>query len=438
MSGPPRGPVAGVLLAAGAGERLGRPKGLVELDGERLVERGVRTLDAAGCAPVVVVLGAAADEIRARADLGPARVVVNSAWREGMGGSVRCGLAAVTAAAERPAAAVIALVDQPAITAEAVRRLVAAWADGAEIAVASYQGERGNPVLLDRAHWPAAARHARGDRGARGLLAARADIVRYVACEDVADPRDVDTPADLRDARTGTSGHPHRPEPARTPDEEARMQLTHSFTVPTGVDEAWDILRDFERTAPCMPGATITDVEGDEFSGRVKVKVGPMQITYKGTASFTEVDEERRRAVIEARGQETAGSGTATATVTSELAETAEGTEVTLVTDLSVTGRPAQFGRGVMAEVGDKLIAQFSDCLAARLAGEADVAPAAAPPAPEHMPEAARMVHQDPTRQVEDAVDLVHVAGPSLARRIAPVVAALAAVWAVVRLLRRR
>lgn len=436
---PPDGttPVAGLVLAAGAGRRLGQAKALVEVGGELLVERAVRTLMAASCAPIVVVVGAEADEVRRRAHLSAAVIVENRRWGDGMGGSLRCGLAELERDPRSPGAVVVALVDQPGVGAEAVARLVAAWRDGAVIAAASYHGQRGNPVLFDRALWGEAAAHARGDRGARGLLTARADIVRTVACEDVADPRDVDTPDDLRTAQAAERTTPLRPAPARD-QEEARMQLTHTFTVPTGIDEAWDVLRDVERVAPCMPGATITNVEGDEFSGRVKVKVGPMQVTYKGSARFAELDHEQHRAVIEAVGQEAAGSGTATATVTSELADRDGETEVTLVTDLQITGRPAQFGRGVMSEVGDKLIGQFADCLAARLAGEADVAPRPAPPEPEHLPEAARMVHQDPAREVEEAIDVVDVAGPPVAKRVVPVVAALAAVWFLVRLVRRR
>lgn len=162
------------------------------------------------------------------------------------------------------------------------------------------------------------------------------------------------------------------------------MELEHAFTVPVGVEEAWEVLRDIERVAPCMPGATIESVDGDDFTGRVKVKVGPMQITYRGNASFVDVDEAARRARIEARGRETRGSGTADATITANL--TSEGdasTRVEIVTDLTVTGKPAQFGRGVMADVGQKLIDQFADCLADRLTGAGpeaseDAAPAAA------------------------------------------------------------
>ncbi len=149
------------------------------------------------------------------------------------------------------------------------------------------------------------------------------------------------------------------------------MELKHSFTVPVGADQAFEVLTDIERIAPCMPGASIDSVDGREFTGRVKVKVGPMQVTYRGKAEYAELDAENHHAVIEARGQETRGSGTANATITAELTEKgADETEVSVVSDLSITGRPAQFGRGVMNEVGAKLLGQFADCLAVRLAGD--------------------------------------------------------------------
>lgn len=156
------------------------------------------------------------------------------------------------------------------------------------------------------------------------------------------------------------------------------MELNHSFTVPVGVEQAFEVLTDIERIAPCMPGATIDSVDGDEFTGRVKVKVGPMQVTYRGKAKYAELDRENHNAVIEARAQEMRGSGTANATITAELTENgADETAVSVVSNLSITGRPAQFGRGVMNEVGGKLLGQFADCLATRLAGDEEEAPAA-------------------------------------------------------------
>ncbi|RFU38516.1 nucleotidyltransferase family protein [Actinomadura logoneensis] len=181
-------PPAGLLLAAGGGSRLGRPKALLELDGERLVDRGVRTLHDGGCAPVVVVAGAVTVEV-----IG-AVVVPNPDWATGMGSSLRAGLAALPP--ECPAA-VIALVDQPRVTSAAVARLLAAYEDGARVAVATYGGRPRNPVLVAREHFAAVAASAVGDVGARPFLRANPGLVTAVPCDDVASPDDIDTPADL-------------------------------------------------------------------------------------------------------------------------------------------------------------------------------------------------------------------------------------------------
>ena len=158
------------------------------------------------------------------------------------------------------------------------------------------------------------------------------------------------------------------------------MRLDHEFTVPVSAAQAWPVLLDIDRIAPCMPGATITKVDGDDFEGTVKVKVGPITVTYGGTASFIEKDESQRIAVLEARGRETRGSGTATATVTAQIFDEGESSaRVAVSTDLSITGKPAQFGRGVMNDVGGKLLGRFADCLAGQLAGGTQDVPAAAP-----------------------------------------------------------
>ncbi|RBY92139.1 carbon monoxide dehydrogenase [Blastococcus sp. TBT05-19] len=149
------------------------------------------------------------------------------------------------------------------------------------------------------------------------------------------------------------------------------MQLENSFTVPVPVDEAWRVLLDIERIAPCMPGAALDSVTGDDFTGRVKVKLGPINLTYQGKASFIEKDEAAHRAVIDARGKDQRGNGTAAATVTAVLKAEGSVTRVDVLTDLNITGRPAQFGRGVMTDVGNKLLGQFADKLAAQL-GEGD------------------------------------------------------------------
>jgi nicotine blue oxidoreductase len=191
---PTAGPVAGVVLAAGAGTRYGGPKALVEVDGDRLVDRAARLLRAGGCAPVVVVLGAAVVDVP-----GADAVVVNEDWAQGMGSSLVAGLRGPALA--RCSAAVVVLVDQPGLTARAVRRLLDAHLAGATLATATYAGERGHPVLLGRAHWPGVVELAVGDVGARPYLMEHAGEVVPVPCDDVADGRDVDTPDEL--ARRG-------------------------------------------------------------------------------------------------------------------------------------------------------------------------------------------------------------------------------------------
>ncbi|RFU20139.1 SRPBCC family protein [Geodermatophilus marinus] len=155
------------------------------------------------------------------------------------------------------------------------------------------------------------------------------------------------------------------------------MQLENSFTVPVPIDEAWRVLLDIERIAPCMPGAALDSVEGDSFTGRVKVKLGPINLTYQGKASFVEKDEAAHRAVIDGRGKDQRGNGTAAALITAQLKEEGATTRVDVLTDLNITGRPAQFGRGVMTDVGNKLLGQFADKLATQL-GQGDQ-PAAEP-----------------------------------------------------------
>ena len=178
--------IGGLVLAAGAGRRFGGPKVLVEVDGERWVDRAVRVLREGGAESIVVVVGAAPVEVP-----GADSVVANPDWAEGMGSSLRAGLAA--AALEACSALVVLLVDQPGVEPAAVRRMIAAHEAGAELAVATYGGERGHPVLLGRSHWGAVAEAAVGDVGARAYLAAHAAEVRTVACDGAGDPADIDT-----------------------------------------------------------------------------------------------------------------------------------------------------------------------------------------------------------------------------------------------------
>ena len=236
------------------------------------------------------------------------------------------------------------------------------------------------------------------------------------------------------------------------------MQLEHQFRVPVPVAQAWDVLLDVERIAPCMPGATVESFDGETIVGRVKVKVGPIQVTYAGTARFTDKDEASRRAVIEASAKEARGSGTATATITAQLQDDAgSATSVTVTTDLAITGKPAQFGRGVMQEVGNKLLGRFADCLADTLgSGDAGSSsePAAEPAAADEPPAAAVVAatvgtptpaarpSPEPTplrRPVEnEAIDLLDTAGLPALKRAAPVVVGLVALFVFWRLVRRR
>jgi carbon monoxide dehydrogenase subunit G len=166
------------------------------------------------------------------------------------------------------------------------------------------------------------------------------------------------------------------------------MEMDHSFTVPVAPDRAWDVLLDVERIAPCMPGATVEEFDGEVVTGRIKVKVGPVSLTYRGTAKFTERDPGTKNIVLEASGKETRGAGTASATVQAWLEPESSGdaTKVSMHTTMNVTGRPAQFGRGVIVEVGGKLVEQFAQNLRQQIIG--DSAASAGAPA-EAGPEAA-------------------------------------------------
>jgi carbon monoxide dehydrogenase subunit G len=154
------------------------------------------------------------------------------------------------------------------------------------------------------------------------------------------------------------------------------MELEHSFTVPVPLDRAWDVLLDVERVAPCMPGATLDSVSGDDIAGKIKVKVGPISMTYAGTAKFTERDKAAGVVTLQASGKDTRGAGTASASVRSTLTSKGDETQVVVHTTLNVTGKPAQFGRGVMAEVGGRLIGIFADNLAKMIAAEPAAEPA--------------------------------------------------------------
>jgi nicotine blue oxidoreductase len=191
--------VAGILLAAGEGSRLGRPKALVELGGRTLAERGVTLLREGGADPVLIVAGAA--PITAT----QAHTVYNPAWRTGMGSSLAAGLRALGDSGSDRGAVVVALADQPLVGAEAVRRLIAAYRDGASVAVAAYAGKPRNPVLIAREHWAAVIELAVGDTGARPFLRAHPEMVTLVECGDTGSPDDIDTAEDLKRVRGVTT-----------------------------------------------------------------------------------------------------------------------------------------------------------------------------------------------------------------------------------------
>src|SRR5437773_5041139 len=247
------------------------------------------------------------------------------------------------------------------------------------------------------------------------------------------------------------------------------MEMDHSFTVPVPPERAWDVLLDVERIAPCMPGASVEEFDGEVVTGRIKVKVGPVSLTYRGTAKFTERDPDTKVIVLEASGKETRGAGTASATVRATLEPGGEGTIASMHTTMNVTGRPAQFGRGVMVEVGGKLVEQFAQNLrqlitddsaggggaaateaGAATDGSASADQATAQDGPGHtqpspvVPSAATSAATTPTATAQppaasaDSINLVKLVGPALLKRVVPV-AVIAAVLAVLgrRLFRR-
>jgi uncharacterized protein len=252
------------------------------------------------------------------------------------------------------------------------------------------------------------------------------------------------------------------------------MELDHSFIVPVPPDRAWEVLLDVERIAPCMPGATVEEFDGEVVTGRIKVKVGPVSLTYRGTAKFTERDPDTKVVVVDASGKETRGAGTASAAIRASLVPSGDGTEVSIHTTMNVTGRPAQFGRGVIAEVGGKLVEKFAENLAQMISdggndgtgpASADGAPADPSPADADLAEASTAeastaeastaeastadastadagpvlaesasaapppvltAKAPPAVQNEDSINLVKLVGPAVLKRVLPVAAGIA------------
>jgi uncharacterized protein len=248
------------------------------------------------------------------------------------------------------------------------------------------------------------------------------------------------------------------------------LKLEHSFTVPAELDTVWEAVLDPERVAPCMPGATLAEVDGDSFKGSVKVKMGPISLLYKGSGEFLTKDAASRTVVIKASGKDSRGNGTASATVTVTLTESGSSTEGSVVTDLSITGKPAQFGRGLISEVGGKILDSFSTCLASKLAPAEEEPPRLSlveEPAPaepavavstmsaehaeavrtgkeagraaaEHAPAPSKPKLAAAPEPENEPIDLLSYAGPSVLKRAAPLMALAAAALTFIALRRRR
>jgi carbon monoxide dehydrogenase subunit G len=223
------------------------------------------------------------------------------------------------------------------------------------------------------------------------------------------------------------------------------MELTNTFEVSVPIETAWAILTDVERIAPCLPGAQLQEIEGEEYRGIVKVKVGPITAQYKGKATFIERDDVGYRVVLDAAGRDTRGAGNASAIITAVLEPAGSGTHVTVTTDLTVTGKVAQFGRGVLADVSAKILGQFVDNLEQTVlvdvisAADAVVTPETTTPIPEATKPA---VSEAPVvRQINqpepEAIDLLGQAGSPVLKRAVPVLGVALAALVIWRLLRR-
>ncbi|XVQ15805.1 SRPBCC family protein [Spirillospora sp. CA-255316] len=206
------------------------------------------------------------------------------------------------------------------------------------------------------------------------------------------------------------------------------MKLENSLSIPVAAPEAWRVLLDIERIAPCVPGATLTARDGDRYTGKIKVKLGPIGLTYNGTVTFVSQDEDAKVAVLEATGRELRGNGTAKAVITCRLVEAGEATDVLVETDLAITGKPAQFGRGALAEVAGTLIGQFAANLAEEIsAGSPDGT--GTPPPEADVPGNDRTLTSGGTtasREPAAPIDLLGTAGGGIAKRVGPAAAATA------------
>jgi len=202
------------------------------------------------------------------------------------------------------------------------------------------------------------------------------------------------------------------------------MILDNEFRVSVPIERAWEVLTDIPLITPCLPGAELTGHEDDEFTGKIKIKVGPVTSHFAGKALLTVRDEQARHVEIQADGRDSKGSGNASAKITADMSEDGEGTKVTIHTDLKISGKVAQFGKGMIAEVSGKLIGQFVDCIENRLLGDGvidDVAAQSAATSVAGTPDAATAEAQNSAPEPVEALDLMELAGNSVYKRLAPV-----------------
>ncbi len=224
------------------------------------------------------------------------------------------------------------------------------------------------------------------------------------------------------------------------------MKIENQFKVSLPIQRAWEVLTDLEAIAPCMPGAQLTGSDGDVYSGKVKVKLGPVTTEYAGTATFSEKDADSYHAVIDAKGREARGAGNASATISAQLTDDGDHTLVNVATDLKISGKVAQLGSGMIAEVSEKLLGQFVDCLEEKLAASTnETRPEESNTLPDGdqvarggvAPEEGKKGWSGGSASEAQPVDLFQVAGGSVAKRLLPVVIAVIVVAIVIRLIAR-
>jgi carbon monoxide dehydrogenase subunit G len=219
------------------------------------------------------------------------------------------------------------------------------------------------------------------------------------------------------------------------------MKLENEFRVGVPVEDAWRVLLDVERIAPCMPGAQLQEIEGDEYRGIVKIKVGPITAQYKGVARITEVDDANHRAVLRAEGRDTRGQGNASATVTTTLHADGDGTRVNIDSDVTITGKVSQFGRGVIVDVSRKLLDQFVVCLERDVLSTPAETPTEAPTETSQPSETApgRDTGSGGARTIDspeaEPVDLLRAAGAPVLKRLIPAAVVIVVVVVVVLIL---